>query len=110
MLHGLRCSNAVVTTSSFQTVVEWLHRSHPSVFVAVAKLEGQLSLSLLGRGGCRVRLTEAGRSLHRRVQSVLREGDELRTHTKQLMMDEETKLRVASEDLCPLKPILALLS
>ena len=74
-LHELQCFDAVVTAGSFQAAAERLHRSHPSVFAAVAKLEGQLGLSLLDRGGYRVRLTEAGRSFHRKVQSVLRESD-----------------------------------
>ncbi|MFX8141397.1 hypothetical protein ABTK98_19800, partial [Acinetobacter baumannii] len=65
---------------------------------------------LLDRGGYRVRLTEAGRSFHRKVQSVLRESDELRTHAKQLAMGEEAELRVVLGDLCPLQPVLALLS
>ena len=109
-LHELQCFDAVVTGGSFQAAADRLHRSHPSVFAAVAKLEGQLGLSLLDRSGYRVRLTEAGRSFHRKVQSVLRESDELRTHAKQLAMGEEAELRVVLGDLCPLQPVLALLS
>ena len=109
-LHELQCFDAVVTGGSFQAAAERLHRSHPSVFAAVAKLEHQLGLSLLDRSGYRVRLTEAGQSFHRKVQSLLRESDELRTHARQLAMGEEADLRVVLGDLCPLQPVLALLS
>ena len=109
-LHELQCFDAVVTGGSFQAAADRLHRSHPSVFAAVAKLEHQLGLSLLDRSGYRVRLTEAGQSFHRKVQSLLRESDELRTHAQQLAMGEEAELRVVLGDLCPLQPVLALLS
>ncbi|WP_426400480.1 LysR family transcriptional regulator [Ralstonia sp. R-29] len=109
-LHELQCFDAVVTGGSFQAAADRLHRSHPSVFAAVTKLEHQLGLSLLDRSGYRVRLTEAGQSFHRKVQSLLRESDELRTHARQLAMGEEAELRVVLGDLCPLQPVLALLS
>lgn len=109
-LHELQCFDAVVTGGSFQAAAERLHRSHPSVFAAVAKLEHQLGLSLLDRSGYRVRLTEAGRSFHRKVQSLLRETEELRTYASQLAMGEEAELRIVLGDLCPLQPVLALLS
>ena len=107
-LHELQCFDAVVAGGSFQAAADRLHRSHPSVFAAVAKLEEQLGLSLLDRSGYRVQLTDAGQSFHRKVQSLLRESEELRTHARQLAMGEE--LRVVLGDLCPLQPVLALLS
>jgi DNA-binding transcriptional LysR family regulator len=109
-LHELQCFDAVVTGGSFQAAAERLHRSHPSVFAAVAKLEHQLGLSLLDRSGYRVQLTEAGKSFHRKVQSLLRESEELRTYASQLAMGEEAELRIVLGDLCPLQPVLALLS
>ncbi len=109
-LHELQCFDAVVTAGSFQAAAQRLHRSHPSVFAAVTKLEQQLGLSLLDRSGYRVRLTEAGQSFHRKVQQLLRESEDLQTHAKQLAMGEEAELRVVLGDLCPLQPVLALLS
>jgi DNA-binding transcriptional LysR family regulator len=109
-LHELQCFDAVVTGGSFQAAGEQLHRSHPSVFAAVAKLEDQLGLALLDRTGYRVRLTEAGSSFHRRVRVLLRDAGELRSHAEQLAMGEEAELRVVLGDLCPLQPVLERLS
>ncbi|RKH19249.1 LysR family transcriptional regulator [Corallococcus sp. CA047B] len=109
-LHELQCFDAVVSGGSFQAAAERMHRSHPSVFAAVAKLEQQLGLSLLDRSGYRVRLTEAGRAFHRKARTLLREAEELSTHAQQLAMGEEAELRVVLGDLCPLPPVLALLS
>jgi DNA-binding transcriptional LysR family regulator len=108
--HELQCFDAVVNGGSFQAAAKLLSRSHPSVFAAVAKLEQQLGLNLLDRTGYRVRLTEAGRSFHRKARSLLRETEELRTHAQQLAMGEEAELRVVLGDLCPLPPLLGLLS
>jgi DNA-binding transcriptional LysR family regulator len=109
-LHELQCFDAVVTEGGFQAGAERLHRSHPSVFAAVAKLERQLGLDLLDRSGYRVALTEAGRAFHRKVRVLLHEAAELQTYATQLAMGEEAELRVVLGDLCPLPPVLALLS
>ena len=109
-LHELQCFDAVVTGGGFQAAAERLHRSHPSVFAAVAKLERQVGVDLLDRSGYRVRLTDAGRAFHRKVRFLLDEAEELRTYGAQLAMGEEAELRVVLGDLCPLPPVLALLS
>lgn len=109
-LHDLQCFDAVIREGGFQAAAAVLHRSHPAVFAAVAKLERQLSLKLLDREGYRVRPTDAGLSLQRQAQSLLREMDALRVHAKQLVLGEETQLRVVIGDLCPRPQLLGLLS
>jgi DNA-binding transcriptional LysR family regulator len=108
-LHDLQCFDAVVSAGGFQGAAALLHRSHPAVFAAVAKLERQLGLRLLDRSGYRVAPTEAGRSFRRRAQGLLRELDGLRRHAAQLAMGEEGELRVVVGDLCPLPQTLGLL-
>ncbi|PJN21090.1 LysR family transcriptional regulator [Kitasatospora sp. CB02891] len=108
-LHELQCFDAVVSEGGFQAAAERLHRSHPSVFAAVGKLERQLGLTLLDRSGYRVRLTGTGQAFHRKVRLLLHEGEELRLYAAQLAMGEEAELRVVLGDLCPLPPVLALL-
>jgi DNA-binding transcriptional LysR family regulator len=109
-LHDLQCFDAVVRLGGFQAAATALHRSHPAVFAAVAKLERQLELTLLDRGGYRVRPTPAGESFHRHAQGLLRELDALRTHAAQLAMGEESELHVVIGDLCPRPQMLGLLS
>lgn len=108
-LHDLQCFDAVIRAGGFQAAAGMLHRSHPSVFAAVAKLERQLDLVLLDRSGYRVHATEAGLSFHRRAQSLLRELQGLRTHAAQLSMGEETEIHVVIGDLCPRPQVLGLL-
>ncbi|GLU34762.1 LysR family transcriptional regulator [Trinickia caryophylli] len=109
-LHDLQCFDAVIRAGGFQAAAAELHRSHPAVFAAVARLERQLGTILLDRAGYRVRLTAQGRAFHRRAQSLLREFDVLRTFAAQLAMGEESALDVVVGDVCPREPVLALLS
>lgn len=104
-LHDLQCFDAVVRAGGFQAAAALLHRSHPAVFAAVAKLERQLDLVLLDRAGYRVRPTPAGQSFHQRAQALLRELAGLRAHAEQLAMGQETELNVVIGDFCP-RPLL----
>jgi DNA-binding transcriptional LysR family regulator len=108
-LHELQCFDAVARGGSFQAAAQALHRTHPTVFAAVRKLERQVGLKLLDRSGYRLALTEAGRAFHRRAQGLLRELESLQTQVAQLAMGEESELRVVVGDLCPLPQTLALL-
>lgn len=108
-LHDLQCFDAVVRSGGFQPAAAMLHRSHPAVFAAVAKLERQLQLTLLDRSGYRVRPTTAGLSFHRRAQSLLRELEGLRIHATQLSMGEESEIHVVIGDMCPRPQALGML-
>lgn len=109
-LHDLQCFDAVVREGSFQAAAATLHRSHPAVFSAVARIEERLDLRLLDRSGYRVRLTDQGRTFHQRVQVLLQEAHSLRSLAEQLASGEETQLRVVIGDLCPRPQVLGLLS
>lgn len=104
-LHDLQCFDAVVEAGGFQAAAQRLHRSHPAVFAAVARLERQLGLALLDRSGYRVALTAAGESFHRRARGLLRELGNLRDHAAHLAAGEESELRVVLGDFCP-RPML----
>ncbi|RDU97600.1 LysR family transcriptional regulator [Trinickia dinghuensis] len=109
-LHDLQCFDAVVRAGGFQSAAAALHRSHPAVFAAVARLERQLGLALLDRSGYRVRMTADGRAFHRKAQTLLNEFAGLRTYATQLAMGEESELHVVIGDLCPREQTLALLA
>lgn len=105
-LHDLQCFDAVVEAGGFQSAARQLHRSHPAVFAAVARLERQLGFALLDRSGYRVVLTAAGESFHRRAQGLLRELGSLRDHAAHLAAGEESELRVVLGDFCPRPALL----
>lgn len=109
-LHDLHCFDTVVRAGGFQAAATALHRSHPAVFSAVARLERQLGIALLDRSGYRIQLTADGRAFHRKAQTLLTEFNGLRTYAAQLAMGEESELNVVIGDLCPRDPTLALLA
>jgi DNA-binding transcriptional LysR family regulator len=106
----LMCFDAVADEGSFQAAAVKLHRTHPSVFAAVGKLERQAGLRLLDRTSYRVTVTDIGRSFQRQTKKLLRNLDALNTLTAQLAMGEETDIRVVIGDLCPLPETLGLLN
>jgi DNA-binding transcriptional LysR family regulator len=108
-LQELACFDAVAMEGSFKAAAERLHRSHPTVFTAVANLEEQLGVTLFDRSGYRVALTEEGRAMLGRVQLLLRDAGSLKQHASQLAMGEEASLHVVVGDLCPLPATLGLL-
>ncbi|MCK1323535.1 LysR family transcriptional regulator [Bradyrhizobium sp. 156] len=108
-LHDLQCFDAVLRAGGFQGAATLLHRSHPAVFAAVAKLERQVDLVLLDRSGYRVRPTEAGSSFHRRARQLLRELEGLRVHAAQLSMGQESEIHVVVGDICPRPQVLGML-
>ena len=105
-LHDLQCFDAVVRHGGFQAAAAQLHRSHPAVFAAVSRLEGQLGLALLDRAGYRVRATQAGKELHQRMQVLLRDSESMGAHAQQLAMGVESELRIVLGDFCPRPPLL----
>lgn len=109
-LQELQCLDAVVTHGGFEAAARALHRSHPAVFAAVAKLERQLGIVLLDRTGYRVRLTDAGRAFHARARGILQDMQGLRTFAAQLADGVESELRVVIGDFVPSGPVLQLLS
>jgi DNA-binding transcriptional LysR family regulator len=109
-LQELQSFDAVVTHGGFEAAARALHRSHPAVFAAVAKLERQLGIALLDRSAYRVRLTDAGRAFHHRARATLHEMQGLRRYAAQLAMGRESELRIVVGDFCPQGPVLALLS
>ncbi|OEZ61968.1 LysR family transcriptional regulator [Duganella sp. HH105] len=108
-LHELACFLAVAELGSFQKAAAQLHRSHPSVFAAVASLERQLGLALLDRSGYRVTVSAAGQAFVGQARQLLDGARQLATQASQAAMGEELQLSVVIGDLCPLPATLRLL-
>ncbi|UGQ45901.1 LysR family transcriptional regulator [Massilia endophytica] len=109
-LQELQCFDAVATHGGFEAAAQALHRTHPAVFAAVAKLERRLGIGLFDRTGYRVRLTDEGRAFHARARTLLQEMRSLRRFAAQLALGQESELRVVIGDFCPPRPVLGMLS
>ncbi|MFV0277058.1 MAG: LysR family transcriptional regulator [Parahaliea sp.] len=77
-LRKLHIFCTVARLGSFSQAAENLHMAQPAVSIAVRKLEEELGLALLDRGGRQVAATAEGRELRQRAEAILGEVDALR--------------------------------
>ncbi len=74
-IYQLRYFMAVVETGSFTKAAENLFISQPSLSTGIKKLERELKVKLLERGGRRAAQTPEGRFFEDRARSILKEYD-----------------------------------
>lgn len=80
-LRKLEIFTAVARTGGFSSAAEQLHMAQPAVSIAIRKLEESLDVPLLDRSGRTVTLTDEGRDLLHRAQSILDQVEELKQST-----------------------------
>ncbi|PKG58383.1 LysR family transcriptional regulator [Shewanella sp. Choline-02u-19] len=85
---------------SIQAAAATLNKSHTTLIYSVRKLEDQLGVPLLKVEGRRSILTDDGKSLLRRAQSMLEQAKALEEISTQLAQGTESELTVAIDHLC----------
>lgn len=85
---------------SIQAAAIALNKSHTTLIYAVKKLEDQLGVSLLKVEGRRAVLTDDGKSLLRRAQSMLEQAKALEEISVQLSQGVEAEITIAIDHLC----------
>ncbi|MCG7495649.1 LysR family transcriptional regulator [Vibrio sp. Of7-15] len=85
---------------SIQAAATVLNKSHTTLIYAVKKLEEQLGVSLITVEKRRAVLTEDGKSLLRRANTMLEQARELEEISKQLSKGIESEIVVAMDHLC----------
>jgi DNA-binding transcriptional LysR family regulator len=89
---------------------EKLHKTQPTISVAVKKLEDELGLQLLSRDSYRASLTPAGEALCRQARIVLKQSQILTGMAEHLAAGNEPVVRIAIEASCPLDVVLQILA
>lgn len=87
-----------------------LHKTQPSLSVAIKNLEEELGISLLNRSGYRVELSEQGRALRPKIIEVLSKVEEIKMLSQEMQSGTEPFLNLAIDYLCPLDFLLKLLN
>ncbi|OLQ93168.1 LysR family transcriptional regulator [Vibrio panuliri] len=85
---------------SIQAAAQALNKSHTTLIYSVRKLEQQLGVELLAVEGRRAVLTEHGKTLLRRADSMLEQAHELEMISKQLSSGVESQITVSIDHLC----------
>ncbi len=105
----LRILDAVVARGSLQAAAEHLGRTHPTLHVALNKIERDVGFTLFERSGYRLVLTPEGAGFLARARRVIAEMNALEGYVDRIAAGDETELRVMIGDLSPLSEMLGLL-
>jgi len=108
-LSQLRVLEALAAEGSLQAAAARLHRTHPTLHVALAKMEQAVGFALFDRTGYRLELTKEGAAFLARARRVLAEVSDLESYAAGVAAGEESELRIVIGDISPLPPMLALL-
>ncbi len=85
---------------SIQAAATQMNKSHTTLIYAIKKLEDQLDVSLVEIKGRRAVLTDNGKSLLRRAQSMIEQAKTLEEISTQLSQGVESELVIAIDHLC----------
>src|SRR5262249_7346772 len=83
-VHQLRYFCAIAEPGSFTRAAQKNHVAQPSLSQQIGKLEDELGAKLVERLGRSIRLTEYGRALLPRAQSVLRELESVKLQISEM--------------------------
>ena len=100
---------AIVKYGSFKSAALNLHKSQPSISMAVKKLEEEYQITLFSRDEYRPTLTSEGKVFFEKAKSLLKEFRELEILGRQIKGGEETELRIGIDAISPVSLILSFL-
>lgn len=100
---------AIVQEGSFKAAADFLHKSQPSISMAIKKLEEEYQVILFSRDEYRPTLTNEGRIFFEKAKSVLKEFRELDNIAQQMTRGEEVELRISIDAISPVSLILKFL-
>jgi DNA-binding transcriptional LysR family regulator len=93
----------IVESGSFIAASEVLHKSQPSLSVAIRKLEEELNLTLFDRSGYRPSLTSQGKHFYERCLKAQKSFKELYSFAKEQSLNIEAELTLALDAAVPLE-------
>ncbi len=99
----LQIIDAIERHGSFTAAANSLHRVPSALSHAVAKLEGDLGVTLFRREGRRATLNEAGRTLLEDGRHLLRAAGELERRVQRIGDGWEAELRIAVDAIIPIE-------
>lgn len=99
--------DAIVKCGSFKAAADFLHKSQPSLSMAIKKLEEEFSIKLFNRDEYRPTLTEQGRAFHVKSLIALEKFHELQTLGQELSMGIESEINISIDAICPLNQVSA---
>lgn len=97
--------DAIVKHGSFKAASESLHKTQPSLSMAIKRLEEEFGIKLFNRDEYRPTLTEDGKAFHLKALHALEKFNELETFGKELALGMEPEISIAIDAICPLNRV-----
>lgn len=105
-LDQLLTVEAIVKEGSFKAAADFLHKSQPSISMAVKKLEEEYQIVLFSRDEYRPTLSLQGKIFYEKVQTLLKEYRELDSLATIMGRGVEAEIRVSIDAVSPLDLVL----
>jgi len=106
-LDQLRSLQAIVEGGSLKVAAQTLHRTQPTISVAIKNLEDELGLKIFDRDHYRNKLTPQGKALYEQAKLVLVQAKSFKSLAKQLATGEELEVGIAFTSAIPVSPIIS---
>lgn len=108
-LEQLLTIEAIVKEGSFKAAADSLHKSQPSISMAIKKLEEQYQINLFSRDEYRPSLSADGLVFYQKVKYLLKEYRELVALAEQIGKGVEVEVRVSIDAVSPISLVLKFL-
>lgn len=105
-LDQLKSLQAIVEGGSLRVAAQNLHRTQPTISVAIKNLEEELGLKIFDRNQYRNKLTPQGKALYEKAKTVLGQAESLKSLAKQLASGEELEVGIGFTSAVPISPII----
>ncbi len=86
--------DAIIKTGSFKAASEKLHKTQPSISIAIKKLEEEFQLQIFNREEYRPRLTPMGKKFYEKAKLALYHMQSLNSLGQELAMGVENEIKV----------------
>lgn len=96
---------AIKNNGSFKAAADELHKTQPSLSMAIKKLEEEFNLSLFDRKGYRPKLTEQGALFTKQSQKVLVEAKKLEKMAHEMGAGRESEIHICADAVFPIYQI-----
>ncbi|MFT6633286.1 MAG: DNA-binding transcriptional LysR family regulator [Bacteriovoracaceae bacterium] len=92
----------IVKYGSFKAASDAMHKTQPSLSMAIKKLEDEFGIELFNRDGYRPVLTEQGKAFHKKSQSALNKFKELEKLGQELGAGFESEISICMDAIFPI--------
>ena len=99
----------IIQHGSFKAAAEHLHKSQPSISVAIRKLEEEFNFKIFSRDEYRPVLTKNGQKFHQQAINCISEFNKLNSLGQELGAGLELEINISIDAICPLEKIKSVL-